>query len=222
MPFHQTLNALLSPSTHVYADEGGQTVPEIMPRWEWRTFGDHFGVAETTFAALPVERLQESDELYLLSVGGTGAVKFRDELMDVKHLEQVNGDGLEQWMPVMKAAFPLSAADVSSVLLALNVDAPTPLTRSAYTLAELLDEVVRPNPDLLAVEVGKRRARYTIGGCMAELTDVRTGHASTRTIAIESDDATSVIAAVREVGLAERPNVSFVRGLKAHVRFGPG
>jgi exopolyphosphatase/guanosine-5'-triphosphate,3'-diphosphate pyrophosphatase len=206
----------------VYADEGGQTVPEIVPRWEWRTFGDHFGAAEATFAALPAERLQESHELYLLSVGGTDAVKFRDELMDVKHLEQVNDDGLEQWMPVMKAAFPLSAADVSSVLLALNVDAPAPATRATYTLAELLDEVVHPNPDLLPVEVHKRRARYTIGGCMAELTDVRTGGASTRTIAIESDDATRVIAAVREVGLAPRPNVSFARGLKALAQFAQG
>ena len=196
-------------------------MPEIVPRWEWRTFGDHFGVAETTFAALTAERIQESDELYVLSVGGTDAVKVRDELMDVKHLEQVNGDGLEQWMPVMKAAFPLAAADVRSVLTALNVDAPS-LTRSAYTLAELLEELVRPNPDLIAVEVHKRRARYTIGGCMAELTDVRTGRWSTRTIAIESDDATRVIEEVHEVGLASRPNVSFARGLKALVRFGGG
>ncbi|MGH9252758.1 MAG: Ppx/GppA family phosphatase, partial [Acidimicrobiales bacterium] len=50
-------------------------------------------------------------------------------------------------------------------------------------------------------------------------TNVRTGRASTRTIAIESDDATRVIAAVREVGLASRPNVSFARGLKALIRF---
>jgi len=196
-------------------------VPEIVPRWEWRTFGDHFGDAETTLAALTAERIQESDELYVLSVGGTEVVKVRDELMDVKHLEQVNGGGLEQWMPVMKAAFPLAAADVRSVLTALNVDAPS-LTRSAYTLAELLEEVVRPNPHLLAVEVHKRRARYTIGGCMAELTDVRSGGASTRTIAIESDDATRVIAAVREIGLASRPNVSFARGLKALVGFAEG
>ena len=43
--------------------------------------------------------MQESDEVYLLSVGGTDAVKVRDELMDVKHLVQVNDDGLEQWIP---------------------------------------------------------------------------------------------------------------------------
>ena len=195
-------------------------VLEIVPRWEWRTFGEHFGVAETTFAAQAPERVLESDELYLLSMGGTDAIKVRDGLMDIKHLEQVNDDGLEQWMPVMKAAFPLSAADVGSVLVALKTDAS--LARATYTLAELLDEVVHPNPDLLAVEVHKTRERHTVGGCMAELTVVSTGQASTRTIAIESEDASRVTAAVREVGLVSRPNVSFARGLKALVRFGEG
>ena len=42
-------------------------MPEIIPRWEWRTFGDHFGAAESAFAALTPERVQESIELYLLS-----------------------------------------------------------------------------------------------------------------------------------------------------------
>jgi exopolyphosphatase / guanosine-5'-triphosphate,3'-diphosphate pyrophosphatase len=195
-------------------------VPEIIPRWEWRTFGDHFGAAESTFAALTPERVQESSELYLLSAEGTDTVKVRDELMDVKHLEHVNEDGLEQWIPVMKAAFPLPAAVVDSVLAALLVGSPTPHTRTTYTFAELIDEVVRPNPQLLAVEVRKQRRRFSIGGCMAELTDVLTKHASTRTIAMESEDAARVSAALHEVGLDSRPNVSFPRGLKALLRFG--
>ncbi len=197
-------------------------VPEIVPRWEWRTFGEHFGAADSTLALLSHERVQESIELYLLSVKGSDTVKVRDELMDVKHLKHVNDDGLEQWIPVMKAPFPLSAAVVDSVLAALLVDIPTPHMRSKYTLAELVDEVVRPHPHLLAVEVRKKRKRFTIGGCMAELTDVLMENASTRTIAIESEDAARVKATLREVGLDSRPNVSFPRGLKALVRFGAG
>ncbi len=194
---------------------------EIVPRWEWRSFGDAFGDVESTLGPLPPARVQESDEVYLLSVGGTDVVKVRDELMDVKHLVRVNDDGLEQWVPVMKAGFPLSAADVRAVLDALRVDAPRRLMRTAYTLREILDEVVSPGPipELLAVEVHKRRERYTIGGCMAELTEVRTGQASTRTIAIESEDPARVIATVRDLGLAPQPNVSFARGLKSLLRF---
>src|SRR4029077_15558415 len=89
-----------------------------------------------------------------------------------------------------------------------------------YTLSEFLDEVVGPHPDLLAVEVHKRRERYTVGGCAAEGSEIRTGRGSTYTVAIESEDASRVITTVRDVGLASRPNVSLVRGLKAIVGFG--
>ena len=65
--------------------------------------------------------------------------------------------------------------------------------------------MVGPDPDLLAVDVHKRRERFTLGGCMAEVTEVRTEYGSTHTIAIESEDASRVIATVREVGLAARP-----------------
>ncbi len=55
---------------------------------------------------------------------------------------------------------------------------------------------------------------------MAELTEVRTAQGSRRTIAVESEDATRVIAAVRELGLGSRRNVNMARGLKALVGFG--
>jgi exopolyphosphatase/guanosine-5'-triphosphate,3'-diphosphate pyrophosphatase len=200
--------------------KGGQTVSTIVPRWEWRSFGEAFGDVESTFGSLAPDSVQESDEVYLLSEGGTDAVKIRGDLMDVKRLLHVNEDGLEQWVPVMKAASPLSAADVAAVLEALDVDAPPGLTRTAYTFRELLDEVVGPDPGLRAVDVHKTRHRYTVAGCMAELTDVRAGQDSTRTIAIESEDPARVIATVRQLGLAALPNVSFARGLKTLVRFG--
>ena len=40
---------------------------EIVPRWEWRTFGRRFGEAEGRFAALTPETVRESDEIYLVS-----------------------------------------------------------------------------------------------------------------------------------------------------------
>ncbi len=201
------------------AERGPATSFAIVPRWEWRTFGDRFGDAEGRFAALSPERVQESDELYLLSTESDASVKVRDGLMDVKHLEAVNADGLEQWLPVMKAAFSLAAADVGGVLATLGVTAPS-LTRSAYTLDQLLDELVRPTDDLLALSVHKRRERYTLGGCMAELTEVTTDGGMTRTIAVESEDPALVSVTVRELGLAARPNVCLARGLKALVGFG--
>ena len=80
-------------------------------RWEWRTFGERLGGAEQRLGSMEPERLAESDETYLLSAEGIDAVKLRDGLMDVKHLEQVADDGLELWKPVMKSPLPISAAD---------------------------------------------------------------------------------------------------------------
>jgi exopolyphosphatase / guanosine-5'-triphosphate,3'-diphosphate pyrophosphatase len=186
----------------------------VVPRWEWRTFGRSFGAPEETLGALPPEHVEESDELYLLSNALDENVKVRDGLLDVKHLERVNADGLEQWLPVMKASFPIAASEVSSVLERLAVSAP-PQGRDAYTLDELLAELVHPRSELSAVHVHKRRQRYTIGGCMTELTDLRTDAGETRTVAVESADADRVIATVCDLGLASYTNTSFPRGLKA-------
>jgi len=186
----------------------------IVLRWEWRTFGQAFGAAEEKFGALSPERVQESDELYVLSKTVDENVKVRDELLDVKQLEQVNEDGLEQWRPVMKEPFPLAASTSASVVQRLSA-AVTPLERDAYTLDEFVRELVVPSADLLAVHVHKRRQRYTIGGCMTELTDLRTDVGETRTVAVEADDPDRVIATVRDLRLAALANTSFPRGLKA-------
>ncbi|MGN6430283.1 MAG: Ppx/GppA phosphatase family protein [Gaiellaceae bacterium] len=186
----------------------------IVPRWEWRTFGEHFGDAEARFAALTPESVRESDELYLLSPLADETVKVRDGLLDIKHLEHVNEDGLEQWKPILKEAFPLSSEAVGVALAALSV--PTPSAPSISTV----DDLVGLSKELVTVPVGKRRVHYTFNGCMAELTDVKTGGAATRTIAVEAEDPARVIAAVRELGLGARANVSFPRGLKALLGLG--
>ena len=140
-------------------------MPVIIPRWEWRSFGEHFGEVETVFAAMAPTQVVESEELYLLSSADADVVKVRHELMDIKHLEHVSDDGLELWTPVMKAAFPLAAADVGAALLALRVAAPAQLARTSYSLAELVDEVVRsmgkairPERVLFARELPKTRS----------------------------------------------------------------
>ena len=72
-----------------------------------------------------------------------------------------------------------------------------------------------------AVQVHKRRTRYTVGGCMAELCEVVADGKPTRTIAIESEDAAAVIAAVRELGLGGYTNTSYPRGLAALIDGAP-
>jgi len=186
---------------------------EIAPRWEWRSFGRHFGEAEKRLSALTPGGVQESDEVYLLSGAGDN-VKVRDALMDIKVLRQVNADGLEQWTPVMKAGFPLPAAEAAKVLEALRLTAPAP-SRPSYTLDDFIEQFAAPGGPIRAVKVHKRRTRYTVGGCMAELSYVVANGKPTRTIAVESEDAAGVIRAVRELGLGGHANISYPRGLAA-------
>jgi len=147
-------------------------------------------------------------------------VKVRDGLMDVKQLEGVDGNGLEQWRPVLKTGFPLVPADVSTVLAALGA-AGTQLERESYTVEQLVDEIVGANPALVAVAVHKRRTHYRLSGCLAELSQVSAGRRKARTIAVEAEDPVLVAAAVRSLHLADRPNVCLARGLKTLVGFDP-
>jgi exopolyphosphatase/guanosine-5'-triphosphate,3'-diphosphate pyrophosphatase len=191
----------------------------IVPRWEWRTFGDDFGAADRWFAAATPERVQESDETYVLSLESDASVKVRDGLMDVKLLEETDGEGLEQWKPVLKAEFPLPAEGAREVFAALAAPAPA-LERDRYALDQLIGELIEPDPALTTVAVHKRRERFTVGGAMAERSEIRTAQGSRRTIAVESEDPALVVSGVRELGLPLQPNLCMARGLKALVGFG--
>ena len=193
-------------------------MPEIVPRWEWRVAGEQAEPAARRLADLASERERESDELYVLSRDAEDSVKVRDGDLDVKHLERVSDEGLEQWRPVLKAAFPLSAADVGTVLGALRVAGVTP--EPVGTLDELLDRLVRPRDDLRAVEVHKRRRHVTVGGCMAEVSDLRADGKDVRTVAVESEDPERLLEVVRELGLDAAPNTSVPRALRELVGFG--
>jgi exopolyphosphatase / guanosine-5'-triphosphate,3'-diphosphate pyrophosphatase len=185
----------------------------IVPRWEWRTFGSEFGAAESVFAGLEPTAIQESDEVYLRTGSGP-IVKLRDGLMDVKILQAVSPEGLEQWIPVMKEGFPLAATDVAKVFAMLEI-APQPLNRDSYTLDQFLSEVLASHPQVTAVPIHKRRVRYTWQGCMAEVTDLVVDGVPMRTIAIESEDPDKVIAAVNAAGMQSLVNHNFVRAMTA-------
>jgi len=97
---------------------------QITPRWEWRAFGRRFREAEARQATLTPEGAPASDTIYLLCAAG-GNVKVRNALVDIKILKQVNAQGLEQWMPIMKAAFPLAAAETAQLFDTLGLAGPS-------------------------------------------------------------------------------------------------
>ena len=121
-------------------------------------------------------------------------------------------------MPVAKRTFPVSRADVDLLLTRLGVPAPA-LDRETYDLDDFV-AAVGAHDSLLAIDVHKRREHYTVGGCMAELSEIRTPAGTADTIAIESPDPALVLTTVRALGLSSRMNVCMGRGLKALAGFG--
>ncbi len=191
----------------------------IVPRWEWRTFGSAFRTAEEAVAGLECERTESSDEVYLLSPANDAAVKIRGGLMDIKELTQVSEAGLEQWRPAMKEKFPLPQDEAEKVCAALGVSGPPP-DGDAYSQDEFLAVLADPSRGVRAVDVFKHRRHYTFAGCMVEMTEVIAADQRLRTLAVESEDAASVLSAVGELGLTSRANTSYPRWLKAAVGMG--
>jgi exopolyphosphatase/guanosine-5'-triphosphate,3'-diphosphate pyrophosphatase len=108
----------------------------------------------------------------------------------------------------------MAAGDIDRLRTILPMARPAN-GREAYTLEQFLDELVGPAGAVRPVKVHKRRVRYTVGGCMAEVSDVVADGRATRTIAIESTDAAAVIAAIHSVGLGGYLNTNYPRGLAA-------
>ena len=184
----------------------------IIPRWEWRTFGSRFGLADERFAALESTGVQESDEIYLLGAG-SGNAKIRADLMDIKLLRETQ-HGLQRWEPVMKVPFPLSADDARRAFETLETAVPD-LHRDIYTVDEFLADVAGEAGPLRKVDVHKRRVRYAVNGCTSEVTDMTANGRPSRTIAIELTDQAAVLEAVAQMGLDGYLNIDYTQGLAA-------
>lgn len=190
---------------------------EIIPRWEWRTFATgSFGEAEDLIRASGEARVRRSTEVYILSAQSMNNTKVRDDLMDIKTLNAVDDHMLEQWNPILKAAFPLEAGTLQEIFAAFGVTAPA-LTRDAYTFDQYLDDLIRPHADLMPVDVVKERHGFMIDGTIVEIAEVTFNGKARRTVAVEHEDPALVWATVRGLKLDGFENINYLRAMKASV-----
>ena len=189
---------------------------EIVPRWEWRTFAPSLALPAGSENVIEPGPVQESAEVYLLSRHADQSLKVRASVMDVKLLERVDNNGLEQWRPVLKGALPLSGEDSATVRAALGL--PEGAEAEVRDVEGLLGLLGRE--DVTAVRVQKTRRRYSGAGCAVELTTITTRDAAIETVAVESEDPAAVVALVERLGFPLRPNVNMSKGLKELTGFG--
>ncbi|HOT97048.1 MAG TPA: hypothetical protein PLG50_00195 [bacterium] len=197
-------------------------MPEIKPRFEFRTFSQTFGIVEEKMRALsPVDQIRESAEIYIVSAGNNeNNTKIRNDLMDIKVLVQVQ-QGLEQWNPRMKGQFPMAAEQIKNeVFPAFGVPMPA-FKREAYTLAQYLDEIIKPHPGLVAVNVFKRRMGFTINNCISELAEVWVNGARIMTASLESTEVADILKAKDMIGLTDYENVNYLLAIKRIIGMEP-
>lgn len=186
---------------------------KIIPRWEYRVFGESFGEAEDNIRAHEMTRELESSETYVLSTKSGNNVKVRDGKLDIKTLQNTNEDTLEQWMPVLKVGFPAPAEEVRKIFDALDVTDPG-LDQDEYSFEEFVGGIVGNHEDLQAVDVFKHRYGYMINDTIVELADLTFNGKPIRTAAVEHIDPELVMSTIRELGLSGFENVNYIKSMK--------
>lgn len=186
----------------------------ITARWEWRTFGKgDFGVGEKTLRALPMDSNKRTDEEYILSRNSDENVKIRFDLIDVKSLQKVNADGLEQWLPVLKTGFPIVADELPALAKILRVELPE-LERTEYTHDQFIEELVVPHKDLELVQVKKNRDIYKIDGATAEIAAAEFNGVAWRTMCVEHEDPILIMKVVEKLGMKGVENMNYIQAMK--------
>lgn len=188
----------------------------IIPRWEWRTFGQEFGEGEKKIQAHPLGNLKKSGEKYILSRKSDENCKIRDDLMDIKSLRQVNEDKLEQWYPTLKEGFPIAKETVARLFDEFfKAEAPD-LEKASFSYEEFLI-LAEKHPDLVIVDVSKERFIYTINMAIVEIANVAFNGVPTRTVCVEHADPEVVMKTVRELGLEGFVNINYIQAMKKAV-----
>ena len=194
----------------------------IIPRSEFRAFAQNFGMVEEKIRKLAeFEKFRESSEIYILSAANNhNNTKIRNNMMDIKRFVKEER-GLQQWEPKMKAEFPIKVNVICDEVFPAFGVAVAEFHRSEYTLAQYLEDIIKPHPELALAYVFKRRFGYSIEGCIAEIADLLIKGAAIKTIAVESVDVEAVLKVKATLGLQEYENVNYVLAIKRIIGMEP-
>lgn len=189
---------------------------KIRPRAEFRVFGQNIirGVQERMWdAGATLQKARRMPpEIYFLSRHTDAAnVKVRDRLLDIKCRTGQTPEGYEIFQPAGKFEFPVSKADLSTILGHLK--APMLLDAATYTVEDFI-RLARAGTDLVPVSVEKMRYGFTVGGVICEYAQVWLNGALIETACCESEDYAAMKRAVDALGLAVMENTSYIRAAK--------
>lgn len=204
-------NTPLAPS-HAPAQGAAGPAGAVVPRWEWRRI-ERALPFDPALLRVASGDTKVSSETYLLSTLTPHNIKVRGALLEIKRLQERAMDGLEQWRPTARSAFPLDAATLVELWRAWGIQAPATLLAVA-SLADLVRDLVSTHPALRSVDLVKRRDRLSLAGCQGELVELEVSGERWVSVAFEDADPALVRAAVAAVGMDMRTNLNYPAALK--------
>lgn len=189
---------------------------KIVPRAEFRVFGQGIIdiVTEKIWNGKTVlfQKRKMPKETYFLSVNTNEAnVKVRDGLLDIKTKVGETPEGYEIFQPRGKFQFPVKKEDLAVILSHLKVNME--LKKDSYTIDEFI-EMARHHPELVPVSVEKLRFGFTIDGIICEYAKVWFNGALIESACVESENYAGMKQVVESLGLAEFPNMNYLRAAK--------
>lgn len=189
---------------------------KIVPRAEFRVFGH--GIIEAVKARLwngktiLYQARKMPAETYFLSRRTNEAnVKVRDGLLDIKTKTGETPEGYEIFQPRGKFQFPVKREELATILAHLGVEMELPA--ASYGIDEFI-AMARQHPDLVPVSVEKMRYGFTIDGVICEVAEVWFNGALLESACAESENYAAMRGVVESLGLADRPNVNYLRAAK--------
>ena len=188
------------------------------PRFEFRSFGQDFNKQAERMARLSISipekfLVRHSQETYIMSrTNDINNTKIRDGKIDIKTYVQTV-DSLEQWNPLMKVEFPISAHYLKSQIFpAFQIEIPI-LEKIQYTIDKFM-AMVNEHPDLQAVSVVKERFGYMVNDTICEVGNILINGAKVMTINSESTELDDIKKTVIDVGLDGVENINYLQTIK--------
>ena len=188
------------------------------PRFEFRSFGQDFNKQAERMARLSISipekfLVRHSQETYIMSrTNDINNTKIRDGKIDMKTYVQTV-DALEQWNPLMKVEFPISAHYLKSEIFpAFQIEIPI-LEKIQYTIDEFM-AMVNKHSDLQAVSVVKERFGYMVNDTICEVGNILINGEKVMTINSESTELDDIKKTIIDIGLGVVENINYLQAIK--------
>jgi hypothetical protein len=206
------MNDVFAKNRETTAEEAAK----IVPRAEFRVFGQ--GVIDTVRAhmyngkTVLFQARRMPPETYFISANTNDAnVKVRDGLLDIKTKVGETPEGYEIFQPRGKFKFPVSRADLATILSHLKAEMP--LDRDSYSIETFIG-MARAHPALRVVTVEKMRYGFTVDGIICEYAQVWFNGALVETACAESENYAGMKQVIEGLGISQLPNTNYLRAAK--------